>query len=284
MTVPLPTVAQAADERAVKADVAQAREEACKQAKEQLHQGGGIAAHHQVRNRWSARVPGARRRQCIPSAAARRHGGGLRTDNKVVRVMAPPLRPPAKRIRHARRFVGLGAHGPPTWPRNLYRAGLLTTVCDRTPEKSQALAAELGCHAAPTLATCRLKVDAVGHRCVSRPMPTYSHGRPAARASLKTAVSSSAARANPVSASDGTGARAWMVPRQRISRLPPVSGDAVEARGDATLCHHGGEGIRRPSNGHDRFCGHWARRSRILARWQRQAAKATNQIMCAGHH
>ena len=41
-------------------------------------------------------------------------------------------------------FVGLGAMGA-HMARNLHRAGLLTAVWNRTPEKAQALAAELGC-------------------------------------------------------------------------------------------------------------------------------------------
>jgi len=57
-------------------------------------------------------------------------------------------------------FVGLGAMGAPM-ARNLHKAGLLTAVYNRSPGKAQALAAELGCSAAASVAELARLCDAV---------------------------------------------------------------------------------------------------------------------------
>src|SRR5450631_4321541 len=57
-------------------------------------------------------------------------------------------------------FVGLGAMGM-HMARNLNRAGLLSVVWNRTSEKAQTLAAELGCRVAPSLASLAAEVDVV---------------------------------------------------------------------------------------------------------------------------
>jgi 3-hydroxyisobutyrate dehydrogenase len=57
-------------------------------------------------------------------------------------------------------FVGLGAMGA-HMARNLHRAGLLAAVWNRTPGKARALASELGCQAPETLAALAASVDAV---------------------------------------------------------------------------------------------------------------------------
>jgi 3-hydroxyisobutyrate dehydrogenase len=62
-------------------------------------------------------------------------------------------------------FVGLGAMGA-HMARNLHRAGLLTAVWNRTGEKARALASELGLEAPPSLAALAGSVDAVVS-CVS---------------------------------------------------------------------------------------------------------------------
>src|SRR5579864_3066018 len=62
-------------------------------------------------------------------------------------------------------FVGLGAMGA-HMARNLHRAGLLTGVWNRTPEKAQALAAELKCIAFKDLTELAGNCEAVV-TCVS---------------------------------------------------------------------------------------------------------------------
>lgn len=57
-------------------------------------------------------------------------------------------------------FVGLGAMGAPM-ARNLHKAGLLSAVYNRSPERAQALAAELGCSAAVDVAGLAVLCDAV---------------------------------------------------------------------------------------------------------------------------
>jgi 3-hydroxyisobutyrate dehydrogenase len=57
-------------------------------------------------------------------------------------------------------FVGLGAMGT-HMARNLHRAGLLRGVWNRTAEKAQALASELGCHAFNDLAELATNCEAV---------------------------------------------------------------------------------------------------------------------------
>ena len=62
-------------------------------------------------------------------------------------------------------FVGLGAMGA-HMARNLHKAGLLTSLWNRTGEKARALAAELGLQAPATLAQLAAGVEAVVS-CVS---------------------------------------------------------------------------------------------------------------------
>ena len=62
-------------------------------------------------------------------------------------------------------FVGLGAMGM-NMARSLHRAGLLAGVWNRTPEKAAALAAELKCHAFGNLAELAANCEAVAI-CVS---------------------------------------------------------------------------------------------------------------------
>src|SRR5690349_20515412 len=57
-------------------------------------------------------------------------------------------------------FAGLGAMGAPM-ARNLHRAGLLEAVWNRSSDKASALAAELGCQTAGSLADLAKLVDAV---------------------------------------------------------------------------------------------------------------------------
>jgi 3-hydroxyisobutyrate dehydrogenase len=57
-------------------------------------------------------------------------------------------------------FAGLGAMGAPM-ARNLHLAGLLAAVWNRSPARADALAAELGCTAAPSLAGLAQAADTI---------------------------------------------------------------------------------------------------------------------------
>src|SRR5581483_2601620 len=172
-------------------------------------------------------------------------------------------------------FVGLGAMGA-HMARNLHRAGLLKSLWNRTPAKARALGQELGCEPAPTLAALAAQCEAVV-LCVSADqdvLEVVAALAPALRAGALvidcSTVSAEAARA--------ASAR---LARQAVDFLDcPVSG-GVEGARDATLAiMAGGEP------------GAFERARPLLAVLGKtityfgasgsgQAAKATNQIMCA---
>lgn len=171
-------------------------------------------------------------------------------------------------------FVGLGAMGM-HMARNLHRAGLLATVWNRTPEKAQALAAELGCTAAASLASLAADVKAVV-LCVAADadvLEVVDQLAPALKAGslvidCSTVSSQTAQRASsllngvdfldcPVSggvegARDGTLVIMVGGTEHAFGRAQPI----LKALGK-TITHFGPSGSG-------------------------QAAKATNQIMCAG--
>src|SRR5579862_9697701 len=172
--------------------------------------------------------------------------------------------------------VGLGAMGA-HMARNLHRAGLLVSLWNRTPAKAHALGQELGCEPAASLAALAAQCEAVVV-CVSADQdvlevvaalaPTLRKGALVIDCST---VSSEAARV--------ASAR---LARQGVDFLDcPVSG-GVEGARDATLAIMvGGE------------AGAFERARPLLATIGKtvtyfgpsgsgQAAKATNQIMCAG--
>jgi 3-hydroxyisobutyrate dehydrogenase len=173
-------------------------------------------------------------------------------------------------------FVGLGAMGA-NMARNLHRAGLLTSVWNRTPAKARALAQELGCEAAPTLGALAATCEAVVI-CVSADQDVLE-----VVAALAPGLRTGALviDCSTVSAEAARSANAQLA-RQGVDFLDcPVSG-GVEGARDATLAIMvGGEP------------GAFARARSILAALGKtithfgpsgsgQAAKATNQIMCAG--
>jgi 3-hydroxyisobutyrate dehydrogenase len=173
-------------------------------------------------------------------------------------------------------FVGLGAMGA-SMARNLHRAGLLTSVWNRTPAKARALAQELGCEAAPTLGALAATCEAVVI-CVSADQDVLE-----VVAALAPGLRTGALviDCSTVSAEAARSANAQLA-RQGVDFLDcPVSG-GVEGARDATLAIMvGGEP------------GAFARARSILAALGKtithfgpsgsgQAAKATNQIMCAG--
>lgn len=173
-------------------------------------------------------------------------------------------------------FIGLGAMGA-GMARSLHRKGLLTAVWNRTSSKSEDLARETGCVAAQDPADlagrCEVIVLCVSadpdvHEIIERMEPALETSRIVIDCSTVSADTARAAASRlaargatfldaPVSggvegARDGTLAIMVGGDAQAFARARPV----LEAMG-RTITHFGASG-----------CG--------------QAAKATNQIMCAG--
>jgi 3-hydroxyisobutyrate dehydrogenase len=171
-------------------------------------------------------------------------------------------------------FVGLGAMGA-FMARNLHRAGLLTTVWNRTAEKSQALAAELGCHAAPTLASLAAEVDAVVI-CVAADadvLDVVGQLAPSLKAgSLVLDCSTVSAQ---------TAQRAAEMLRGSEFLDCPVSG-GVEGARDATLVIMAGGNPQAFERARPILAAMGKTITHFGPTGSGQAAKATNQIMCAG--
>jgi len=173
-------------------------------------------------------------------------------------------------------FVGLGAMGS-SMARNLKRAGLLRGVWNRTAEKAQALAQELGCFAFSTLAELAGNCEAVVI-CVS------------ADEDVKSVVSGLEAGLSPhmlvIDCSTVSAATAREIARDLaplgVAFLDcPVSGGVEGARNGTLAIMVGGEEAQ------------FERARPVLEAMGKtitwfgpsgagQAAKATNQIMCAG--
>jgi 3-hydroxyisobutyrate dehydrogenase len=171
-------------------------------------------------------------------------------------------------------FVGLGAMGT-HMARNLHRAGLLTTLWNRTPQKSQALAAELSCHAAASLASLAAEVDAVVV-CVAADadvLDVVSQLAPALKAGSLILDCSTVSAQSAQRAAD-------MVAGSEFLDCP-VSG-GVEGARDATLVIM----VGGAPQAFDRARPILAALGKTITYFgpigSGQAAKATNQIMCAG--
>lgn len=173
-------------------------------------------------------------------------------------------------------FVGLGAMGM-SMARNLHRAGLLSAVWNRTREKARSLAAELGCQAPETLATLASGVDAVVI-CVSADDDVLQVVK-AIAPGLRTGAL--VIDCSTVSAETARAASTLLQPVGVDFLDCPVSG-GVEGAQKATLAIMVGGTPEA-----------FARAQPILAAMGQtithfgptgsgQAAKATNQIMCAG--
>jgi 3-hydroxyisobutyrate dehydrogenase len=173
-------------------------------------------------------------------------------------------------------FVGLGAMGA-GMARNLHRAGMLTAVWNRTPSKATALAAELKVAAPATLADLAREVDAVVS-CVSADADVLEvtralapHLKPGALLLDCSTVSAETARQ-----------AAELLEPKGVEFLDcPVSG-GVEGARDGTLAIMAGgtaEGFARAKPLLDAL-------GKTVSHFgpvgSGQAAKATNQIMCAG--
>jgi 3-hydroxyisobutyrate dehydrogenase len=171
-------------------------------------------------------------------------------------------------------FVGLGAMGM-HMARNLHRAGLLATVWNRTPEKAQALAAELGCTAAASLASLAADVDVVV-LCVAADADVLE-----VVDQLAPALQAGSLVIDCSTVSSQTAQRAGSLLRGADFLDCPVSG-GVEGARDGTLVIMVG--------GSEHAFGRAQPILKALGKTityfgpsgSGQAAKATNQIMCAG--
>jgi 3-hydroxyisobutyrate dehydrogenase len=173
-------------------------------------------------------------------------------------------------------FVGLGAMGT-HMARNLHRAGLLTAVWNRTAGKARALAAELGVKAPDTPAELAAGVDAVVI-CVSADEDVLEVVRALAPG---LAAGSLCIDCSTVSA-DTARKAGELLGKQGVEFLDcPVSG-GVEGARDATLAIMAGGS----SPGFERALPVLQAMGRTVTHFgpigSGQAAKATNQIMCAG--
>lgn len=173
-------------------------------------------------------------------------------------------------------FIGLGAMGM-HMARNLHRAGLLSAVWNRTAEKASALAAELGVAAPPTVEALGASVDAVV-TCVSADADVLEVVHALAKTISPGAL---VIDCSTVGAETARKAAEALHPRSVEFLDCPVSG-GVEGARDATLAIMVGGAEES-----------FERAKPILAALGKtvtyfgptgsgQAAKATNQIMCAG--
>jgi 3-hydroxyisobutyrate dehydrogenase len=173
-------------------------------------------------------------------------------------------------------FVGLGAMGN-YMARNLHRAGLLTAVWNRTAEKARSLAAELGVAAPGTLAEMAAAVDAVVV-CVSADEDVLN----VVRALAPGLAAGSVVIDCSTVAADTARKAAEQLSKLGVDFLDcPVSG-GVEGAREATLAIMAGG----TNEGFERARAVLAAMGRTIAHFgptgSGQAAKATNQIMCAG--
>jgi 3-hydroxyisobutyrate dehydrogenase len=173
-------------------------------------------------------------------------------------------------------FVGLGAMGI-HMARNLSRAGLLTAVWNRTPDKARQLAAELKVAAPATLAELASQIDAVVS-CVSADADVLEVVR-----GLSPGLKSGALMldCSTIGAETARQAAQLLEPKGAQFLDCPVSGGVEGARDGTLAIMVGGDQAA------------FERAQPILKALGRtvayfgptgsgQAAKATNQIMCAG--
>ena len=173
-------------------------------------------------------------------------------------------------------FVGLGAMGT-SMARNLHRAQLLTAVWNRTAAKAQVLGAELGVAAPATLAELARACEAIV-LCVSADADVRE-----VVAVLAPALSAGALviDCSTVGAETARQAAALLAPRGADFLDCPVSGGVEGAREGTLAIMAGGSAAA-----FERALPVLAALGRTIAHFgptgAGQAAKATNQIMCAG--
>lgn len=173
-------------------------------------------------------------------------------------------------------FIGLGAMGA-HMARNLGKAGLLTAVWNRTAAKAQTLAAELECSAAASSADLAKSVDAIV-LCVSADRDVLevvsqiaSVVRPGALVIDCSTVSAETARQAAIQLSE----------RNAHFLDCPVSGGTEGAR-DATLAIMAGGDTSAFERAQPILKALGRTVTHFGPSGSGQAAKATNQIMCAG--
>jgi 3-hydroxyisobutyrate dehydrogenase len=173
-------------------------------------------------------------------------------------------------------FVGLGAMGM-HMARNLHRAGLLTAVWNRTAEKAKTLASELSCQAPDTLAALASNVDAVVI-CVSADDDVLQVVRALAPGMRKGGL---VIDCSTVSAETARAASMLLQPGGVEFLDCPVSG-GVEGAQNATLAIMAGGTPEAFAQAQPLLSAMGKTLSHFGPTGSGQAAKATNQIMCAG--
>jgi 3-hydroxyisobutyrate dehydrogenase len=173
-------------------------------------------------------------------------------------------------------FVGLGAMGM-HMARNLHRAGLLTAVWNRTRAKATTLASELNCQAPETLAALAASVDAVVI-CVSADSDVLDVVRSLAPGLRKGSL---VIDCSTVSAETARAACNLLQPSGVDFLDCPVSG-GVEGAQNATLAIMAGGSPEAFARAQPVLAALGKTITHFGATGSGQAAKATNQIMCAG--
>jgi len=173
-------------------------------------------------------------------------------------------------------FVGLGAMGM-HMARNLHRAGLLSAVWNRTSEKAKTLASELGCQAPETLAALASSVDAAVI-CVSADDDVLQVVRALATGMRKGTL---VIDCSTVAAETARAACTLLLPGGVEFLDAPVSG-GVEGAQNATLAIMTGGTPEAFAHAQPILAAMGKTIAHFGPTGSGQAAKATNQIMCAG--
>jgi 3-hydroxyisobutyrate dehydrogenase len=173
-------------------------------------------------------------------------------------------------------FVGLGAMGA-HMARNLHRAGLLSAVWNRSTDKARALASELGVQAPETLAAVASSVDAVVI-CVSADDDVLQVVRALAPGTRKDSL---VIDCSTVSAETARTAFNLLQASGAAFLDCPVSG-GVEGAEKATLAIMVGGTPEAFAHAQPILSAMGKTITHFGPTGSGQAAKATNQIMCAG--
>ena len=173
-------------------------------------------------------------------------------------------------------FVGLGAMGV-HMARNLHRAGLLSAVWNRTSEKARSLASELGCEAPATVEALAPNVDAVVI-CVSADDDVLQVVRALASGMRAGTL---VIDCSTVGAETARAARSLLQAGGVEFLDCPVSG-GVEGAEKATLAIMAGGTPEAFAQAQPILAAMGKTIAHFGPTGSGQAAKATNQIMCAG--
>jgi 3-hydroxyisobutyrate dehydrogenase len=173
-------------------------------------------------------------------------------------------------------FIGLGAMGA-HMARNLHKAGLLVSVWNRTSEKARVLASELGCTAAASPVELAKDVDAVvSCVCADRDVLDICNAIAGTVRSGALVLDCSTVSAETARQAAG------ILARKGVDFLDcPVSG-GVEGARDATLAIMVGGAAAAFERAQPLLKAMGKTVTHFGGSGSGQAAKATNQIMCAG--